>query len=113
VKVAASLGPLSPIGCIDGGEGWGEGERRNLCKVPQERITWASPSVGCVRPIVMSSKPVFVYKLICAGTVEEKIQALQARKSELARAVLEGGTSQNVKLDEADLAELFGPLGKE
>src|SRR3546814_10713094 len=26
-------------------------------------------------------KPVFVYKLICAGTVEEKIQALQDRKS--------------------------------
>jgi superfamily II DNA or RNA helicase len=53
-------------------------------------------------------KPVFVYKLICAGTVEEKIQALQARKSDLARAVLEGGTSQKLKLDEAELAELFG-----
>jgi superfamily II DNA or RNA helicase len=58
-------------------------------------------------------KPVFVYKLICAGSVEEKIQALQARKSELARAVLEGGTSQQLKLDEADLAELFEGLGKE
>ena len=55
-------------------------------------------------------KPVFVYKLICAGTVEEKIQALQARKSDLARAVLEGGASQRLRFDEADMAELFAPL---
>ncbi|MFT3790554.1 MAG: DEAD/DEAH box helicase [Rudaea sp.] len=55
-------------------------------------------------------KPVFVYKLICAGTVEEKIQALQQRKAELARAVLEGGDAQNLRFDEADLAELFAPV---
>ena len=56
-------------------------------------------------------KAVFVYKLICAGTVEEKIQALQARKSELARAVLEGGgASTSAKFNASDLAELFAPL---
>lgn len=55
-------------------------------------------------------KPVFVYKLICAGTVEEKIQQLQARKAELARAVLEGGSTQQLRFDENDLAELFTPL---
>jgi superfamily II DNA or RNA helicase len=55
-------------------------------------------------------KPVFVYKLICAGTVEEKIQALQQRKAELARAVLEGGDAASLKFDEADLADLFAPL---
>jgi SNF2 family DNA or RNA helicase len=55
-------------------------------------------------------KPVFVYKLICAGTVEEKIQALQQRKAELARAVLEGGDVASLRFDEADVAELFGPL---
>ncbi|HET9049608.1 MAG TPA: DEAD/DEAH box helicase [Chiayiivirga sp.] len=55
-------------------------------------------------------KPIFVYKLICAGTVEEKIQAMQERKAELARAVLEGGSSTALRFDEADLAELFGPL---
>lgn len=52
-------------------------------------------------------KPVFVYKLICSGTVEEKIQALQERKAELARAVLEGGDAQSLRFDEADLADLF------
>jgi len=55
-------------------------------------------------------KPVFVYKLICAGTVEEKIQALQQRKAELARAVLDGGSTQSARFEEADLAELFAPL---
>ena len=55
-------------------------------------------------------KPVFVYKLICAGTVEEKIQARQERKAELARAVLEGGSTAALRFDEADLAELFAPL---
>ena len=52
----------------------------------------------------------FVYKLICAGTVEEKIQALQQRKAELARAVLEGGSTQALRFDDADVAELFAPL---
>ncbi len=56
-------------------------------------------------------KPVFVYRLICKGTVEEKIQALQARKADLARAVLEGGgATQRLRFDEADLTELFAPL---
>jgi superfamily II DNA or RNA helicase len=55
-------------------------------------------------------KPVFVYKLICAGTVEEKIQALQQRKADLARAVLDGGSTQTARFEEVDLTELFAPL---
>ena len=55
-------------------------------------------------------KHVFVYKLICAGTVEEKIPAMQSRKAELARAVLEGGTSTAVRFGQDDLDELFAPL---
>lgn len=54
-------------------------------------------------------KPVFVYKLICASTVEERIQTLQARKAELAAALLEGGTSSVLRFDEEDLEVLFGP----
>jgi len=56
------------------------------------------------------NKAVFVYKLICSGTVEEKILALQSRKAELAQAVLEGGRSTQLRFDEADLSELFAPL---
>jgi len=55
-------------------------------------------------------KPVFVYKLICAGTVEERIQALQQRKSALAQAVLDGGSSGALNFAQEDLDALFAPL---
>jgi SNF2 family DNA or RNA helicase len=51
-------------------------------------------------------KPVFVYKLIAAGTVEERILELQARKGSLAAATLDGeGT---LPLTAADIDFLFG-----
>jgi SNF2 family DNA or RNA helicase len=54
---------------------------------------------------------VFVYRLICTGTVEEKIHALQARKADLAQAVLDnGGATQRLRFDAADLEALFGEL---
>lgn len=56
------------------------------------------------------TQPVFVYKLICAGTVEEKILALQQRKGDLARAVLEGGSRAKLAFDEADIEALFAPI---
>ena len=52
-------------------------------------------------------KPVFVYKLICADTVEEKIQALQQRKAELAEALLDGGDVDALRFSEDEVAELF------
>jgi SNF2 family DNA or RNA helicase len=36
-------------------------------------------------------KPVFVYKLLTEGTVEQRVADLQARKQALADAMLEGG----------------------
>lgn len=55
-------------------------------------------------------KPVFVYKLICSGTVEEKIQAMQARKAALAHSVLTEGTRQHAGLDEAELDALLSAI---
>ncbi|HUP92942.1 MAG TPA: DEAD/DEAH box helicase [Solimonas sp.] len=57
-------------------------------------------------------KPVFVYKLIVEGSVEEKIQALQARKAALAAAILGGGAGGEAGLQLApdDLQALFEPL---
>ena len=55
-------------------------------------------------------KPVFVYKLITRGSVEEKIQQLQQTKANLAKGVLDGGSQGQWQLDEADLAALFAPL---
>lgn len=54
-------------------------------------------------------KPVFVYKLICSGTVEEKIQLMQRRKAGLAEALLGGGTRTRLQFDEADIEALFAP----
>ncbi|TPG79734.1 DEAD/DEAH box helicase [Pseudomonas arsenicoxydans] len=56
------------------------------------------------------NKPVFVYKLIARGTVEEKIQALQKEKAALAGAVLEGGATGGWKLEQNDIEALFAPL---
>ncbi|GGS08154.1 DEAD/DEAH box helicase [Deinococcus sedimenti] len=58
-------------------------------------------------------KPVFVYKLIAAGSVEERILDLQARKASLARGILDGGLSDATQLTSADLDRLFAPLEDE
>ena len=55
-------------------------------------------------------KPVFVYKLIVAGSIEEKILALQERKSELAAGILSEDHRVDLKFGEEDLAALFEAL---
>jgi superfamily II DNA or RNA helicase len=55
-------------------------------------------------------KPVFVYKLIAKGTLEEKIQLLQQKKSELAQSILAEGESQKMALTQEDLQAIFAPL---
>ena len=56
-------------------------------------------------------KPVFVYKLIVSGSVEEKIAKLQAAKAALARGVLDGGEAGGAALTAKDIQALFEPLG--
>ncbi|MDE0826117.1 MAG: DEAD/DEAH box helicase [Akkermansiaceae bacterium] len=53
--------------------------------------------------------PVFVHKLICSGTVEERIQALQASKTQLADALL-ANTNHATTPDEETLKQLLAPL---
>jgi SNF2 family DNA or RNA helicase len=57
-------------------------------------------------------KPVFVYRLVAKGTVEEKIVALQAKKQALADALFEPANEAKTTdiLDEQTLGELFAPL---
>jgi SNF2 family DNA or RNA helicase len=57
------------------------------------------------------TRPVFVYKLICAGTVEEKIVALQTRKAELADAIFSETASTRMQFDIDDIKRLFAPIG--
>jgi SNF2 family DNA or RNA helicase len=55
-------------------------------------------------------KAVFVYKLIVAGSIEEKILALQERKAELAAGILSEDRGVDVKFGTDDIAALFAPL---
>lgn len=52
-------------------------------------------------------KPVFVYKLICEDTIEEKIAAMKDRKSDLADAVLGDAGSRSAQLTDLDVRTLF------
>lgn len=53
--------------------------------------------------------PVFVYKLISQGTIEEKILLLQQKKRALFQGILEGAP-QKLDFDEALLADLLAPI---
>ena len=53
------------------------------------------------------TRPVTVYRLVCKGTVEEKVLELQAQKKELAAAVLGADQSLLAKLTRDDLAALL------
>lgn len=53
-------------------------------------------------------KPVFVHKLICAGTVEDRINQLQQKKSHLADSLLSGATQGPP--DAESLQNLLGPI---
>ncbi len=54
-------------------------------------------------------KPVFVHKLICRGTVEQRIQTMQEKKSIVADSILTASLSQ-LKLDDEILANLLAPI---
>jgi superfamily II DNA or RNA helicase len=57
-------------------------------------------------------KPVFVYKLVAAGTVEERILEMQERKGDLAATTLDGA-AHTAPLDAEDIDLLFAPPGPE
>ncbi|GGJ47303.1 DEAD/DEAH box helicase [Deinococcus roseus] len=53
-------------------------------------------------------KPVFVYKLVTTGTIEEKILVLQRHKAALASGILEGTLGEGLRITEEDLQGLLG-----
>ena len=58
------------------------------------------------------TKPVFVHRLVAAGTVEERILDMQQRKQALADALFESESdTAHTVLDETTLQDLFAPLG--
>jgi len=73
---------------------------------------WWNPSVEAQATDrahrIGQEKPVFVYRLITAGTVEEKILALQASKAGLADGLFGGGKAVS-EMTATDLDGLFEP----
>jgi superfamily II DNA or RNA helicase len=55
-------------------------------------------------------KPVFVYKLIAAGSIEEKIVELQEQKASLADSILSEDGAGAAKFSDDDLDALFAPM---
>ncbi len=55
------------------------------------------------------TKPVFVHKLVCRGTIEDRILDLQKHKSALVEALLSDETSK-LKIDAETLSHLLSPL---
>jgi hypothetical protein len=57
--------------------------------------------------------PVFVYNLVTAGSVEERMSGLQQRKRELAQSVLAQPSAVDPVLGECEVEQLFAPLTDE
>ncbi|CAB3686780.1 RNA polymerase-associated protein RapA [Paraburkholderia phenoliruptrix] len=55
-------------------------------------------------------KPVFVYKLIAAGSIEEKIVELQEQKAGLAHSILSEDAAGAAKFSDDDIDALFAPM---
>jgi SNF2 family DNA or RNA helicase len=55
-------------------------------------------------------QPVFVYKLVAEGSIEERMLALQARKTALAEGVLGRDAAEAAKFGPDDLEGLLAPL---
>jgi SNF2 family DNA or RNA helicase len=53
------------------------------------------------------TRNVMVYRLIAAGTIEEKVMALKARKAELSASVLDDGATFGSALSAEDIKGLF------
>jgi SNF2 family DNA or RNA helicase len=55
-------------------------------------------------------KPVFVYKLVAKGSVEERILAIQERKGALAEALFDPEKTSKAEFSQDDIEALFRPL---
>ena len=69
----------------------------------QEQATARAHRIG-------QDQPVFVYKLVVEGSIEERMLELQARKLALADSVLGHDAAGALKFDKADLDALLAPL---
>ena len=63
-------------------------------------------SVYAMSLLVVIRHSVFVHKLICEGTIEERVVAMQQKKAALVEGLLSGRTDK-LQLTQADIQALF------
>ncbi len=75
---------------------------------------WWNPSVEAQATArahrIGQDKPVFVYKLLARGTLEERMLALIERKQQLAEALLTGGSAALTGITGKDVEDLLSPI---
>lgn len=76
-------------------------------KVARKQLSAAEEQATDRAHRIGQGKPVFVNKLIAAGTVEERVRALQAEKAELASAILDEAVAAPELLTESDIGALL------
>ena len=64
----------------------------------------------CAQHRIGQTRPVLVYRLVAAGSIEERLLALQQRKAALADAVLGAADGGETALQPADVQALLAPL---
>jgi superfamily II DNA or RNA helicase len=55
-------------------------------------------------------KPVFVYKFVSVGSIEEKILNLQSRKKEMAEGLFDASNTKPLEMNMEEIHSLFAPL---
>jgi SNF2 family DNA or RNA helicase len=70
---------------------------------PRSATGWYAAKTG-------QTKHVFVYKLIAAGSIEEKILAQQERNAALADGILSDDAEGGGKFSEVDIGAVLAPL---
>lgn len=58
-------------------------------------------------------KPVFVYKLITSGSIEEKILTMQQAKAQLMAGILDGDAAELKAFSQEEIKSLFAPISVE
>ena len=57
------------------------------------------------------TKKVFVHRLVMLGTIEEKMEVLKEKKRAIVASVMDAGHGGALTMTEADVEELFAPVG--
>jgi SNF2 family DNA or RNA helicase len=80
-----------------------QGTLCTICAAAENQATDRAHRIG-------QQSTVFVHKLICEGTIEERILELQKKKAALVSSLLSGSATSLAAMDASDLEFLLAPV---